>query len=240
MWLLLSSKTKENEVSVEWFLKLKEIDSLTKTRNNNLRAKSEQESRLSNLNDKRQEAIAQTAKLNQELISINQELSDLEKKLSTASTQKTRLSEMGGDENKIKTFTSQIEELETQGLILLDRQDQIHSEQVDAKTFLQGLEETFQEIEEEVKLQNNLHNQEIKNLEQRISYLMEELPDEFKNILIKITQKNLAHGPFTRVEQGSCYFCRYKISRIDESEIDMQKNLKTCTQCSRIFLPYGA
>jgi predicted nucleic acid-binding Zn-ribbon protein len=52
--------------------------------------------------------------------------------------------------------------------------------------------------------------------------------------------KNLAHGPFTRIDQGSCFLCRYKISRVEESEIDMQKALKICPQCSRIFLPYGA
>jgi len=240
MWLLLSSKTKENEVSVEWFLKLKEIDSLTKTRNSNLRAMSEQESRLSSLNDKRQEAMSQTAKLNHELITINQELNDLEKKLSNATTQRTRVIEMGGDENKIKTFTSQIEELETQGMVYLERLDQIQSEQSDSKSFLSGLEKTYKEIEEEVISHNNQLLQENKNLDQRITFLMDELPESFKSTLIKITQKNLAHGPFTRVEQGSCYFCRYKISRMDESEIDMQKNLKTCNQCSRIFLPYGA
>src|SRR3989344_8326273 len=97
---LLSSKSKENEVSVDWFLKLKEIDSLTKMRINYLKSKSEQEDRVSKLNERRQETLMQTAKLKQDEFALNHELAELEKKLKTASEQKQRLMDMGGDEKK--------------------------------------------------------------------------------------------------------------------------------------------
>lgn len=227
-------------MSVEPFLKLKEIDSLTKMRNSYLKQKNEQEDRVSRLNDKRQESHLQTAKLKQDLISTNNNLADVEKKISTFTEQKQRLIDMGGDDIKITAYTEQINNLEAKGFELLSHIEAIETEMSDAKTFQLGIEKTIQEILAEVSADIQKINTELVNSETRIKLLMDELPDDFRNILVKISAKNLAHGPFTRVDQGSCFFCRFKISRIDESEIDMQKNLKTCPQCSRIFLPYGA
>lgn len=227
-------------MSVEWFFKLKEIDSLTKMKNEQLRAKNEQEDRLSKLNNRRQEALLHTAKLKQDLISLHDELASVEKKLTTASEQKQRLMDIGGDDKKIQQFQNEIDSQEEAGLTLLSREEEIQIEMNDSRQFLQGLEKTIQEIQSEVSEDVSKLQHEISNLELRLNLLQEELPPEFKATLVKITAKNLAHGPFTRVEQGSCYFCRFKISRTDESEIDMQKQLKLCPQCSRIFLPYGA
>ena len=227
-------------MSVEQFFKLKEIDSLTKMKNNYLTRKKEQDNRVSALNERRQEKVLQTTKLKQDLISSTQELGDLEAKIKSHAEQKQRLIDIGGDEKKIALFSDEISQLESKGLELLEKMEVIEQDMTDVKTFLTGLEKTISEIEGEVSLEVEKIRTELSNIEMRINLLMEELPSDFKALLLKITAKNLAHGPFTRIENGSCYFCRFKISRIDESEIDMQKNLKTCPQCSRIFLPYGA
>jgi predicted nucleic acid-binding Zn-ribbon protein len=227
-------------VSVELFFKLKEIESLTKMRNNYLKKKQEQEDRVSKLNDKRHESILQTAKLKKNLISTQNELAEIEAKIKNLSEQKQRVMDIGGDENKIAQYGKDIENFEERGLGLINVIETFETGMADTKTFLTGIEKTIQDISSEVNAENEKINNEVNNIEVRLKLLMEELPDNFRNTLNKITAKNLAHGPFTRMEQGSCYFCRFKISRIDESEIDMQKNLKTCPQCSRIFLPYGA
>lgn len=227
-------------MSVEQFFKLKEIDSLTKMKTSFLARMKEQDDRVSALNDRRQEKVLQTAKLRQNLISTTNELAEVEAKIKSHSEQKQRIFDVGGDEKKIAQFASEIEQLESRSLELLKEMEQTENDISDAKTFLTGIEKTISEIEAEVSVEiQNIQN-ELSNIEMRINFLMEELPSDFKSLLLKITAKNLAHGPFTRIENGSCYFCRFKISRIDESEIDMQKNLKTCPQCSRIFLPYGA
>lgn len=227
-------------MSVEWFLKLKEIDSLTKMRTSLTLKMKEQEDRVSKLDERRQEALLQTAKLRHDLVSLQGEVAELDKKINIASEQKQRLLDIGGDEKKIETFGNEISVLEEKGLEFLSQIETIESELLDQKQFLAGIEKTIKEIGDEARVEIDQHLAEIKNLQLRISSLMEEIPAEFKRILEKVSSKNLAHGPFTRVENGSCYFCRYKISRIDESEIDMQKNLKTCPQCGRIFLPYGS
>lgn len=236
---LLSSKTEENEVSVEDFSKLREIESLTKMRNKHLTTKSEQEDRVSSLNKKRQDHDLQTAKLKQDLVRKHDELAETEKRLKLLTEQKQRLLDYGGDTGKVNEFQKQIISLEDHGFNTLQEIEQMEGELQDAKTFSIGLESTIAEIQNEVTEDLNKLQTEVKILDQRISLLMEEIPSDFKAILLKISSKNLAHGPFTRIDQGSCYFCRFKISRMDESEIDMQKNLKTCPQCSRIFLPYG-
>lgn len=227
-------------MSVEWFMKLKEIDSLSKMRINYLKTRSEQKERISKLNDRREETLLQTAKLKQETISSNSELAEIDKKIKNASEQKQRVLDIGGDEKKVQNYLSEIGMLEEKGMELLSRQDEIENEIQDSKTFAAGIEKTINEISLEAKPELDKINQEISNIELRHNLLMEELPLDYKSLLLKITAKNLAHGPFTRIEQGSCYFCRYKISRMEEDEIDMQKNLKTCPQCTRIFLPYGA
>lgn len=227
-------------MSVELFFKLKEIDSLTKMRNNHLRAKSEQQNRLSKLNDRRQESVLQTAKLKQDMSSINNDLLEIESKIKTASEQKQRLMDIGADEKKISSFVKDLDDFEEKGLNLLGQIEEIERDLNDSKKFIDGIDKTIQEIGGEVKSEVVKIDAEMANIELRIDLLMDELPSDYKALLQKVSAKNLAHGPFTRVEQGSCYFCRYKISRMEESEIDMQKNLKTCSQCSRIFLPFGS
>ena len=225
---------------LEMFLKLKEIDSLNKMRISHLKLIEEQQERISKLNDRLQEGNVQTLILKQELIQTNDKLAETERRLKLASTQRQHLMDLGGDELKIQQFQREIEQFENDGLELLEQVESIETQIGDNKTFLSGVEKTISEISLEAQPEIEKSQQELKNIDLRISLLEEELPPDFRSILIKITNKKLAHGPFTRIEQGSCYFCRYKISRMEESEIDMQKSLKTCPQCQRIFLPYGS
>lgn len=227
-------------MSVEWFFKLKEIDSLSKMRINYLKHIKEQEDRLSALNKHREDAYLRTSTLKQAHSSLHQNLLETEAQIKNADLQQSRLKDMGGDENKIKTYQQLIEKAEEEGLSLLEQMEHNQQELKETHTFLEGLEKTLLEIKTEVEEEQAKSQAEIKQLETRIELLKNELPHDFKSLLERVSSKNLAMGPFTRIEASSCYFCRYKISRIDESEIDMQKSLKTCPQCGRIFLPYGA
>jgi predicted nucleic acid-binding Zn-ribbon protein len=225
-------------VSVESFFKLKELDSLNKMRLTYERNKREQEDRVSKLLERKNDSQLQTTKLKQTLISTTNELADVEKLLSTASEQKQRLIDYGGDEKKINSFSQDITNYEEKGLELLSRLEELENEINDQKNFQTGLEKTISEITEEARPEVEKCDQEIKNIDLRVKLLQEELPEDFRNLYLRVSAKKLAHGPFTRTDQGSCYFCRFKISKVDESEIDTQRSLKTCPQCGRIFLPY--
>ena len=226
-------------MSVETFLKLKEFDSLSKVRISHLKALSEQEDRLSKLNERRDANLMQTSILNQSNRDTQQELFETEKQLKILTEQKQRLLDIG-NADKASLLQKDIDALETKGFELLERIEANETEITDLKTFLSGLEKTMNEIRGESQEETDKLQSEIKTIDMRLEGLKEDLPPDFQALLTKTLAKKLAHGPFTRVENGSCFFCRYKISRIDESEIDMQRMLKTCPQCSRIFLPYGA
>jgi predicted nucleic acid-binding Zn-ribbon protein len=227
-------------VTADWFLKLKEFDSLEKMRISHLKAIKDQEDRLQHLNVKRQEQQKVQEILKTELHSLQQAYFETEKKLKICEEQASRLKDLGGDSDKIDRYQKDAATLEDDLFAILEK---IESQQVsmqDNKTFLSGIENTIQEIKSEVEAEIKEHSKQIEQLELRLKLLKEDLPPDFKDALERTLKKNLALGPFTRVDQGSCYFCRYKISRIDESEIDMQRALKFCTQCSRLFLPYGS
>jgi predicted nucleic acid-binding Zn-ribbon protein len=200
--------------------------------------KCDQEARLSKLTERQKTAECQTAKLRQELISITNDLADVEKSLKNASEQKQRLIDIGGDEKKINNFSQDVEKYENKGMEYLSKIDELEKEIADQKIFINGIQKTISEIAQETKHEIEIIDQEIKNIDFRLNFLTSELPDDFKNIYQRIVSRKPAHGPFTRTDQGQCYFCRFQISKMDESEIDAQRILKTCSQCGRIFLPY--
>lgn len=228
------------QLSTEWFFKLKEFDSLGKMKINHIKTIREQKERLSKLELKRQEETDEAATLRSELLSVQQNYFETEKRLAMAEEQASRINSVGGDETKISQFKKEAADLENKLFELIEKTESIQAGLDAKKTFLAGLEKTFKEIAAEVTKEVEEAQAGLAQVEMRMKLILEELPPDFKNMLEKTLKKNLAVGSFTRIENGSCYFCRYKISRTDESEIDMQKNLKICPQCSRIFLPYGS
>ncbi len=212
---------------------------MLKGRNEHLKAVKEQEMRIVLLNERKSEKMSQLSNLKEEYVKLQQALQDLEAKIKLLSTQRENWISLGGEEFKRLTMEEEISKLEDSGLALLDQQTKNAEERNDAQTFLEGISRTISEIQGEVNLEITKHQEAIVQLDLRLEGIQDILPPEFKDALNKVLKKNLAHGPFTRVDAGSCLFCRYKISRIDESEIDMQKKLRNCPQCGRIFIPYG-
>jgi predicted nucleic acid-binding Zn-ribbon protein len=231
---------KEIKVSADLFFKLKELDSLSKMRIKHLSALSEQEDRLSKLTARQNEAHLQTEKLRQDNQAKRHELFEIEKKIQSMQEQKQRLIDIGESGPKVDSYLGQIDEAEEKGLSLLELLEANESEIKDQQQFLAGLTKTITEISGEVEETKAQEQRELENVELRMRLLEEELPSEFRSLYQKTVAKKLAQGPFTRIEAGSCYFCRYKLSKMDESEIDAQQKLKVCHQCYRIFLPYGS
>lgn len=229
----------ENEVSLEWFSRLKEYDSLSRARMGHVTAIKEQEDRLSTLENRKALNLSQLATLKSDFVRLQQDLQDIEDKMKMLNQQRQRWIDQGGEEKKRLNMEAEIAVLEERGMEILELLDTNEAERRDIQTFLAGLEKTMVEISSEVLTEAVRHREEIKQLDLRQESLLEILPSEFKDLLMRTLKKNPVHGPFTRIESGACFFCRFKISKLDESEIDMQKRLKTCPQCGRIFIPYG-
>lgn len=229
----------ENEVSLEWFSRLKEYDSLTKSRLGHLNAIKDQDSRVIALQKRLDESLAQLSNLKADYVRHQQELLELESQMKVLTQQKERWIDQGGPEEKRRSMETEIAKLEDHGLALLELLETNEAERKDSQTFIEGIGKTITEVRAEAKAEITNNEEAIRNLDLRLQGVLDVLPGEFKDLLLKTLKKNLALGPFTRMDNGSCFFCRFKISKNDENEIDLQQKLKVCPQCSRIFIPYG-
>jgi predicted nucleic acid-binding Zn-ribbon protein len=208
-------------VSVETFYSLKEIESLKKMQLTHEACIHEQEDRLLKLQErlKVQELNIQTAQ--DEIVKIKSEIILLEKRL------QDRLDEV--------TKTN----LESQQWDFMIRIEELEKSIMEDQTFIIGFTKTMNEIDIEAQEIIQKENQELKNLELRIKLLIESLPDEVQVLLKKLQSLNLKFGVFTSIQDSSCRFCRRKLSRVEEDEIDIKLKLISCASCRRLFLPYN-
>lgn len=221
------------------FAKLREFDSLSKTKHKHLATIASQNERLTLLNKRRQVNQQKIEELKNDL-SFNQSLLlDLEGQIKIYSEQRQRILDFGGDEKKARDYADKISIEEERGLEILSRIDASESELKDALGFDDGVGRTIEDISSEVKEVVLKEDKEILHIDQRLAALQEDLPLDFRDHLNRVLPRNLTHGPFTRIENGACFMCRFKISRMEESEIDVQKQLRSCSQCTRIFIPFG-
>lgn len=130
--------------------------------------------------------------------------------------------------------------LEEEGLKLLSDQEEISQLIAEDQVFIKGFTRTVQELETEIQalIQSNeaLIAQNLKRAELVYATLPSEWPAQYQRILAK----KPAHGVFSRIENLKCQFCRYSISKVLESEVDVGLQLKGCPGCGRLLLPYKA
>lgn len=204
------------------FLKLKEYDSLCRERISLQQKLGDEVSRL-----KRRES----------------ELFDREKMLADDRTQLSLLNrEVADIDHQLKQRLSDIakQNLEEKGLEKLILQQELELKIEEHHSFLAGFKATLSDITIEVnQIISQLKNQ-IKNLEGRHNLLFAELPIDWQNLYNKTALKNHAFGPFTRIENQQCKFCRFSVSKQLESEVDSLLSLRSCPGCHRIILPYKA
>lgn len=133
-----------------------------------------------------------------------------------------------------------IGQLEEEGLALLIRQQELELQQEDVRTFLGGYEKTLAELRSEIDKELVEARMQRDQAIARAEAIKNELPTEWREKYEKVAAKNLAHGPFTRITNTRCFICQYAVSRLVESEVDVQLLLKSCSGCGRLFLPYKA
>lgn len=207
---------------VDEYLRLKEMDALL------TQAKLEAtlvENELNRLKRRESEKAEREIQLN----TLKQEAKDLAHKIADLDRQLTQ-----------RLSPETIQKLEEDGLALLVRQQELENQIEDSKSFLSGFEKTLQDIHQETADSISQHTLLKEQYLTRAKALEAELTEEWKRAYKKAQSKNLAHGVFSRIENGHCYFCRGAISRPIESEVEAQLLLKACPSCDRLFLPHKA
>lgn len=237
-------------MSAEDFKKTREINSLTLKRNSLQDEVLAERKRITFIQSNREDREEELNKALNELKSAKSTMQRIENEIAVGHKQLTKDQEhlntvtsqeqLKGLESSIKHVEVKIEDLENQGLELLDKIENLEGTISDCETFLKGSAETLVEIQDEVEVFANEHQEKIKTLNSRISLLMESLPPLFQDRIKRTFEKNIAISSFTRVINGSCEFCKFALNKIDETNIEDKLQLKSCQSCGRLFIPQQA
>lgn len=130
-----------------------------------------------------------------------------------------------------------IDELENTGLSQLEKIDELELEIKESQDFLKGSEDSLIEISKEVDLLVSNFKDQIDKTNKRIELLYEQLPEDFREKIKNTVAKKIPQSSFTRIKNGGCEFCRLSLSKVDISNIEDYLKLKSCSGCSRIFIP---
>ena len=142
--------------------------------------------------------------------------------------------------NEIEGLERKINQLEEDGMLILEKIDEIESSIQDSRTFLSGSLETLQEVTQEVQEKSNELNQQINILDQRLDALMQQLNPIFASKLSATLKKNIPISIFTRISGDCCDFCKLALSKVDSEGIEKKMSLTTCNGCHRIFIPVNS
>lgn len=237
-------------MSSEHFKILKEINSLSSSEASLIQKIAQEEKRLDQIVELRKQKELKLKSLEDEKKNISLEGQRIEKDLSKLHSDldrdKTNLSSIVTEEslknleNQIADKERKIEILEELAYSQLEKSDEIDNNISDHNSFLEGSLETLSEIQVEVDKETSKLNEEITKIQNRINLLLEEIPPQFKSLYERVKLKDIKTSVFTRIKNGSCEFCRFQVSANDKINIEDNLQLKTCSSCSRIFIPEQA
>lgn len=146
-------------------------------------------------------------------------------------------SEISIHEVKISNTIQRIEELESEAFEKLEQSEQVQSEIEDCKTFMLGSLKSIKLIEDEIEVSNAEVYKEIKSINSRLKLVFEQIPPKALNLFNSIRDKKLKFGPLTRIDNKSCFICRFSVTPIDIQGVERDFKFKSCKGCSRIFIP---
>lgn len=234
----------------EDFQKLIEIQSLDLTIKKHLDNIKNEEKRLELLNTQKERKFSAISfcekciqKNKKSLFEAEKMLEDNIKSLESLQSKTASLSTQSQIENAEKQIASLEEVIPTLEEKVFELMSSIEEDAIqiqENKNFLEGFEKTFYEIESEVSEIKKDEQKEIKNLEDRINFLVEDCPDNFKN-LFAITNKKYRHNsPLAFIKDGRCHMCHLGLSKNDQNQIELMVSLEVCSNCKRIMIPLSA
>lgn len=172
-------------------------------------------------------------------IEIENELHTLDKQLKSLADHEHEMKhdkEIAALKQQRDQENQQKEQLENEGLKLLDQIEEISTQRSESLEFLNGLSQTRKEIEVEVISFEKTKNEESENIKSRIRALREQLPDNLLKAHMKLVKEK---KPFTTttLKNYACTQCGMSVSRQVESKLETQLSLVACPGCGRIILP---
>ena len=237
-------------MSRESFKILKEINSLYSKESNFLDLISKENKRISFIEKNRADRLESKTQKEEKIKDTNSAFQKIENEIAELSKRigrdKANLTLMT-DDNSINSMKKQIAEnevklnqAEEKGFLYMEETESLELSLQEDQEFLQGSLESLLEIEGEVSTKNKEYNLELEKIAHRILLLKEELPPPFKNRLEQVILRKIPFSSFSRIKSGACEFCRMSLSVVDINLIEDKLALKSCSGCSRIFIPIQA
>lgn len=234
-------------MNTEFFKIIKEINSLEIKINALDNLKGDDKKRMLRLHEHKSNRLedlkssTETAnKLEKRNREIEYRIEDINKELLTISAQLNSVFEEKLQKRlheKQITLKNEIERLEEEAFEILEKLEDVNQEISDAQGFLNGIDETIDEILVEVQSDLMFKDKDINQIKDRINQIESELSDDFKKKYKNLKEKAPKNTPLTFLKQSRCGHCSFQVAAKLAEEIENLKILSSCQMCKRILMP---
>jgi predicted nucleic acid-binding Zn-ribbon protein len=203
-----------------------------------------EEKRISDLQAKRHLTDDKILKLNEEIVQLN--IKELEYKIDSLTSRLSKLKnqvssvvsekELSAINHEITHSQNELNLLETAYFSNLEKAEKHSVEILDLKQFLIGSLETLNEISVEVKISVNKNQHEIKNLQLRITSLLEQLSSSDRHLFLDTDKKFKDKIPCSFINLKNCSECKISIDSQTINNVEKFISVELCPNCGRILL----
>ncbi len=228
------------------FLKLPLIFTIDRDIGELLKKIEDEEKRLTHLEKQRQErqlhlehseaALKQTNEL---IAKEEKELHTMEsnfKKAESNQQNATNQIQLDAANKTLQSLGPKIEESEMLILDLLEKKDQLNAKIEEDKLFLSGSDETKKVITLEVQQACTDYREKIKELEENIQILLNDIPKLERDLVIMTRKKYRFKQPLAKVMGNNCAACGAAIDRMTQSTLAKQTSIELCPGCGRMLM----
>lgn len=219
---------------------LKEINSLSRLKNQKLDEILAQEKRVEHIeglqSQKKDEKLENSHNLKDLLTQLNDWENELSKLDSRLEKIEINLSQITNDQ-QLKSLESEKnglletkENLENSILEVLEQQDVLSEQIKELEEYIKGSEESIKDIQKETQEVISNLLREVQNYDQRINLLLETCPIQARSTFIKIKT-----SPFVEYKGDHCPKCGMNLSPGKKEDLLNLRSIISCSGCERIF-----
>jgi predicted nucleic acid-binding Zn-ribbon protein len=231
----------------ENFKIIKEINSLEVKLNHFDNLKGEDKRRIERLYQQKEHRLddlksysLKKDELQKELFQIEIRTQEIEKEQSNIAQQLNQVLESNLQEKlnlQKHKLDDELNNIQEKGLLNLEAIETFAIEIQDAQSFLNGIDETIDEITHEILEKQNVDNLSEDHIKKRIEEVTADLTDEFKASYIKLRKHAPVHNSLSLLENNKCQFCHYEVNAKKLEDIQVKYQLHACEMCKRLLIP---
>ena len=140
----------------------------------------------------------------------------------------------------LKNLGKKKEEIEGIILVTIEAIDGLQKKIAETNQFLDGVQQSITEIEEEVKLAVAHEEKEISILSSRLTNLENLLDPKTKSLFRDLNIRFKYKYPLSIVGRNVCSQCHFNVERNLQSIVEKGATIEQCPNCSRILCPSAA